>query len=66
MEIASLGKLERLELFKNQLVKPLPAKALGQLRSLQILRLSRNQFAGSLPKELGQLSDLKAAGPLPQ
>ena len=44
-------------LSNNQLSGGIP-KELGQLASLQELRLANNKLCGSIPKELGQLASL--------
>ncbi|CBI37167.3 unnamed protein product, partial [Vitis vinifera] len=54
----NLGKLEFLNLTDNSFRGPLSSN-ISRLSKLQNLRLGRNQFSGSIPEEIGTLSDLE-------
>ena len=57
-ELGSLGSLEVLYLYTNELVGSIPPQ-LGNLSNLRTLGLGENRLTGTLPLELAQLGSLR-------
>ena len=54
-DISNMNRLVNLQLFENQLTGSLP-EAVHQLQSIEILSLSSNLFAGTIPRSINRLN----------
>ena len=61
VEVDDQGRVIRLQLYRNNLVGPLPPELAG-LERLSRLQLGSNRLSGAIPPELGELSDLSHLG----
>ncbi len=62
-EIGNLAKLAALGLHGNNMTGPLPIDLLDELPDLRWLSLSENDFTGSIPPTIGDLSALRNGPP---
>jgi len=58
VDVDESGRVTELNLSYNNLTGPIPSE-LGQLTSLELLRLDSNPLTGAIPPELGNLRNLK-------